>query len=435
VFHPSTLEIQEKTVETIQGPRFPDDTSDDASQSVAAFSEEVEKAGERLGISEALSSYGQPSEWWHDSIILGRMSALAMRYFQTKTVTRPVKAWKAWVLQARRKRMTVRQNLRILALRWWRRRVLTQKLHNKMPLIRALQRLPLATLGATWARLKHAVFMWRDVARRMHLLSLLETKMQCMVATAFHCRSLLRFGLAAFWIASQTREPRSGSSAALAPQKGHVTQVIRRAWSRWRWATRMWLSPGEYQVQETEAWLAGECPTPQKIATTSDPSFSFSGQERQTQTSPRPSASDDLMMNSPVLMSTHIYEQGGRFRVMPIQTRPLSHRQEHDDKYAEPPHRVLPQQEQVQEGVLLSSSSERSKLPSSDGSVSGETSVGEATSQSSFRADGTHSVDYWAMRFRMLKVVRLAPNSSTQEFHRSPRNLRHVFPFLHEQRR
>ena len=79
---------------------------------------------------------------------------------------------------------------------------------------------------------------------------------------------------------------------------------------------------------------------------------------QESQTSPRPSASDDLMMNSPVLMSTHIYEQGGRFRVMPIQTRPLSHRQEHDDKYAEPPHRVLPQQEQVQEGVLLSSSSD-----------------------------------------------------------------------------
>ena len=106
--------------------------------------------------------------------------------------------------------------------------------------------------------------------------------------------------------------------------------------------------------------------------------------------------------------------------MMPIQTRPLSHRQEHDNKYAEPPHRVLPQQEPVQEGVLLSSSRERSKLPSSDGSVSGETSVGEATSQSSFRADGTHSVDYWAMRFRMLKVVRLAPNSSTQEFHKKP---------------
>ena len=44
--------------------------------------------------------------------------------------------------------------------------------------------------------------------------------------------------------------------------------------------------------------------------------------------------------------------------MMPIQTRPLSHRQEHDNKYAEPPHRVLPQQEPVQEGVLLSSSSD-----------------------------------------------------------------------------
>ena len=40
--------------------------------------------------------------------------------------------------------------------------------------------------------------------------------------------------------------------------------------------------------------------------------------------------------------------------------------------------------------------------------------------ESSFRADGTHSVDYWAMRSRMLKVVRLAPNSSTQEFHKKP---------------
>ena len=38
---------------------------------------------------------------------------------------------------------------------------------------------------------------------------------------------------------------------------------------------------------------------------------------------------------------------------------------------------------------MLSSSSERSKLPSSDGSVSGETSVGEATSLSSFRVSSS----------------------------------------------
>ena len=76
--------------------------------------------------------------------------------------------------------------------------------------------------------------------------------------------------------------------------------------------------------------------------------------------------------------------------MMPIQTRPLSHRQEHDDKYAEPPHRVLPQQEPVQEGVLLSSNSERSKLPSSDGSVLG-IDGGQASGGSGGTRGGLHS--------------------------------------------
>lgn len=41
------------------------------------------------GLGGALSTFGAPAEWWHDSIILGRLSALALRYFASKATQKP----------------------------------------------------------------------------------------------------------------------------------------------------------------------------------------------------------------------------------------------------------------------------------------------------------------------------------------------------------
>ena len=44
---------------------------------------------DRDGLGDALLTFGAPSEWWHDSIILGRLSALALRYFASKATQKP----------------------------------------------------------------------------------------------------------------------------------------------------------------------------------------------------------------------------------------------------------------------------------------------------------------------------------------------------------
>lgn len=44
---------------------------------------------DRDGLGGALLTFGAPSEWWHDSIILGRLSALALRYFASKATQKP----------------------------------------------------------------------------------------------------------------------------------------------------------------------------------------------------------------------------------------------------------------------------------------------------------------------------------------------------------
>lgn len=69
----------------------------------------------------ALSTYGAPAEWWHDSVILGRLSALALRYFAGKAMKKPWQAWRLWVRRAREKTSFLLRSQVILALRRWRR--------------------------------------------------------------------------------------------------------------------------------------------------------------------------------------------------------------------------------------------------------------------------------------------------------------------------
>ena len=60
--------------------------------------------GDRDGLGGALLTFGAPSEWWHDSIILGRLSALALRYFASKATQKPWRLdWLDLKLQEKRR--------------------------------------------------------------------------------------------------------------------------------------------------------------------------------------------------------------------------------------------------------------------------------------------------------------------------------------------
>jgi len=230
-------------------------------------------------LGQALSAFGQPSEWWHDSIILGRLSALALRYFAARATRRPWQAWQAFVLSAQGKQQAQLRCRKRLALRSWRWRSLARgkRLQHKLPLVRVVAQLPCAALRLAWARLRQATFQRRDVERRLRLLRLVERKMLDSIAHAHYYRSLLRLGIAGFWLATQI--PRLSSrwvpaavaagAAVEAAPLSHVQRVVCRVWRRWCFATRLWLSSAEYRERETEAWLAGECSTPRSIATSS----------------------------------------------------------------------------------------------------------------------------------------------------------------------
>lgn len=242
------------------------------------------------GLMQALTAHGAPSEWWHDSIILGRLSALALRYFAAKAAKRPYQAWRTYARSRLSKKIRgcriLLNTCRGVGFRSWRWQVLsTGRLANKMPLIGALQALvPLCALRPTWARLQQAVFLRRDLSRRLNILYLVERKMLATLARTHHYQRLLRLGVAGLWLAAQLRlntaanrpaSPRSDgrrtpaalSLAVPGQSRSHVAQVLRRAWRRWFFGVRMWLSHVEYNVHETEAWLTGEISTPRSIVT------------------------------------------------------------------------------------------------------------------------------------------------------------------------
>lgn len=228
------------------------------------------------GLSGALTAFGAPSEWWHDSIILGRLSALALRYFATKALKRPWKGWLQALQLGRRKRQAIIRAQIQVALRSWHWRTLAhgRRLRKKMPLVRVLARLPTVALAPAWARLRQAVFAQRDVDRRLKMLHLVRRKMLDTMAQVHYYQSLLRLGLAGLWLAAKLKlrlQP-SPSPSSTEPSRsfnghsqGKVQQVVCRAWRRWWFATRMWLSSEKYREAEMEAWLAGECSTPRSL--------------------------------------------------------------------------------------------------------------------------------------------------------------------------
>eukprot|EP00931_Biecheleriopsis_adriatica_P079777 TRINITY_DN53125_c0_g1_i1.p1 TRINITY_DN53125_c0_g1~~TRINITY_DN53125_c0_g1_i1.p1 ORF type:complete len:616 (-),score=63.67 TRINITY_DN53125_c0_g1_i1:172-1968(-) len=235
--------------------------------------------GDLQGLGGALSTFGAPSEWWHDSIILGRLSALARRYSDTRTLKRP---WQAWLWQLRRgrqKREACRKTHLQLAMRSWHYRTMVHglRLRRKIPLIRAIMKLPQKTLNTAWGKFRQAVFLQRDVDRRLRLLHLVRQKMLNTMAQVHYHQTLLRLGLAALWLAAKTGESRrlTSPSPELSPEassaqyyvsgRNQIQHVVGRAWRRWWFATRMWLSSSQYREREVEAWLAGECSTPRSM--------------------------------------------------------------------------------------------------------------------------------------------------------------------------
>eukprot|EP00439_Symbiodinium_sp_Y106_P012873 s4912_g1.t2 len=205
----------------------------------------------------AISTFGAPAEWWHDSIILGRLSALALRYFATKAVKKPWKAWLRYLDAVRDKEEGRLRSQLQLALRLWRRRTVWhgRRLAPKRPLLLALQKITQTQLAPVWGRLRQAVFAQRDVERRLRVLHLIRRKMMETMAQVHYYQSLLRLGLAALWLAVKMRDT-SSSSVALAPvvcssRHTHVQQVLSRAWRRWRFATPSQESESIQQEERT----------------------------------------------------------------------------------------------------------------------------------------------------------------------------------------
>eukprot|EP00746_Dinoflagellata_sp_MGD_P006315 gnl/MRDRNA2_/MRDRNA2_112318_c0_seq1.p1 gnl/MRDRNA2_/MRDRNA2_112318_c0~~gnl/MRDRNA2_/MRDRNA2_112318_c0_seq1.p1 ORF type:complete len:930 (-),score=153.03 gnl/MRDRNA2_/MRDRNA2_112318_c0_seq1:72-2861(-) len=229
----------------------------------------------RGGIGEVLSAYGQPGEWWHDSIILGRLSALAARYHAVKTTTRPWQAWRARCQAARQKREIIKRNRRLVALRTWRWRQLTGgKRKNKRPLCEALSMLLRKEgLAPAWESMRKVVFQYRDMQRQLALLCLAKARAMGELALGHYYRNLLRLGLAGFWIAVRLyhNTPRRASdTAAQRPavdSRGHVVEVLMKTWLRWTHGVRLWVPPAIYELQQTERWLLGDNATPRAIVT------------------------------------------------------------------------------------------------------------------------------------------------------------------------
>ena len=231
---------------------------------------------DRDGLGGALLTFGAPSEWWHDSIILGRLSALALRYFASKATQKPWRAWLQHVQRAREKhRLGLRSQLQ-LALRRWHRNCVRygSRMQNKFPLVLALQKIVQSNLAPAWSRYRQAVFLQRDVDRRLRLLHIIRWKMMNTMAQVHYCQTLQRLGLAGLWLAAKSKDVTSASpSPANSPEvwssystaKSHLQQVVSRAWRKWWFATRMWLTSAQYRERELEAWLAGECSTPRSM--------------------------------------------------------------------------------------------------------------------------------------------------------------------------
>lgn len=232
------------------------------------------------GLGPALTSDGSPLEWWQDAIIMGRLGAVALRFFAANALKAPWKAWQLYVNFCRDKTLNLVRCQTRLVLRSWRRRTLTwgRRFRNKMPLIRILDQLPLLVIRPAWQRFRKAVFVQRDVERRVRLLRLVKLKTLNMLALAFNYKRLLRWGLTGFWQAGDVYaeaghhyvESSSMGWGAIG-SRSHVHQVLRRVWRRWWFSTQMWLDSDAFLQRQTEAWLAGECDTPRAIITSSGP--------------------------------------------------------------------------------------------------------------------------------------------------------------------
>ncbi|CAE8613618.1 unnamed protein product, partial [Polarella glacialis] len=131
-------------------------TSSQLGASVLSAVSALRGGGPGQGLGGALSAFGAPTEWWHDSIILGRLSALALRYFASKALRKPWKAWLRLVELGGQKRFDSFRTRQLLALRTWHWRTLAhgRRLRRKLPLVRAIARLPQVALAPAFAKMR-----------------------------------------------------------------------------------------------------------------------------------------------------------------------------------------------------------------------------------------------------------------------------------------
>lgn len=243
--------------------------------------------------------------WWRDNVIIGRLSALARRYWSLRMCARPFRAWSEYAKTKMRKREFQRKQQIEVVMHVWKCRALHRCFWRELPLLRLLnQSVCRAGLRSAWNRLRSWANSWRMVMQRQMLLHLVRAKMMNGMAVCHHMRSLYLRGLGAFWVCtkslksrhsrhahahahrhshphdhadayphdhsnahphvhhsySQALEQRSANRAneAGTEPRSVLLRVQSRTWRRWRYATLMWLSQEKYQQkqhQHATLWL------------------------------------------------------------------------------------------------------------------------------------------------------------------------------------
>eukprot|EP00746_Dinoflagellata_sp_MGD_P167227 gnl/MRDRNA2_/MRDRNA2_97685_c0_seq1.p1 gnl/MRDRNA2_/MRDRNA2_97685_c0~~gnl/MRDRNA2_/MRDRNA2_97685_c0_seq1.p1 ORF type:complete len:539 (+),score=35.81 gnl/MRDRNA2_/MRDRNA2_97685_c0_seq1:172-1617(+) len=217
---------------------------------------------------------GTDAWWWRDNVIIGRLSALARRYWSLRMCARPFRAWTQYTQTKVMKKESSRKQQIEVVISMWRCRALHRFYWRELPLVRVLtQTLCRAGLRSAWTRLQSWACSWRSVMQRATLLRLMRLKMMNSIAVCHHIRSLYQRGLGGFWICAKQVQPSRGhshTSRASGSQsvncmygsenenRGVLLRVQSRTWQRWRHATRSWCIQERYRQQNHQhamLWL------------------------------------------------------------------------------------------------------------------------------------------------------------------------------------
>lgn len=205
--------------------------------------------GPRWGLRTGPRPASADDAWLQDSIILGRLAALANRYRAAKLTAHVLGGWKRLLARRQQKQWLALQMRALLALRAWRRSAVRRGPGRRWlaaaHAVHVLCRGALRQALRAWTRQVHGL---RNLHRGYRLLLLVQARERDQLARALQVRRRLRAAFAAL-AADCPGRPRP-VRAAPEERVRSTTLVFRRALRRWFYAA---LAPPED--------LAGSPPT------------------------------------------------------------------------------------------------------------------------------------------------------------------------------